>query len=71
MKFCGIKACTATSYVLIWALLVVNVPEGIVLCFGSDGHVHVETADHARCRHSDQTDDSHEAYEKQLVLCKN
>ena len=40
---------------LIAVLLCGALPEGIVLCFGADGHVDVTTADHARCHHSHET----------------
>jgi hypothetical protein len=35
--------------VLICLLLLGNVPNGLVLCFGADGHVELELASHKKC----------------------
>ena len=63
MKRSNLRYCSIVSYVLIWVLFSCNLPEGAVVCFGADGHVDVEMADHARCQHSDQTDDFHDVFE--------
>lgn len=66
MKHRDIKSCSLASYVLIGFLLVINVTGGGVLCFGSDGHIDLEIAYHARCFHSDETSGIHETFKKQL-----
>jgi hypothetical protein len=39
--------------VLICLLLLGNVPNGLVLCFGADGHVELELASHNKCVETD------------------
>ncbi len=52
--------------VLICLLIVGNLAQGVVLCFGSDGHVEFESAFHERCdghAHSQSTDQKQLSYQ--------
>jgi len=52
--------------VLICLLVVGNLAPGIVLCFGADGHIEVESAFHERCddtAHSQPTDQKQLSYQ--------
>ena len=52
--------------VLICLLIVGNLAQGVVLCFGSDGHVEFESAFHERCdshSHSQPTDQRQLSYQ--------
>ena len=56
--------------VLVCLLMVGNSAHGVVLCFGADGHVEVESAFHERCddhAHSQPTDQNQFSYESDHV----
>ncbi len=66
MKLTGNKLCKKCMVVLICLLVIGNLVQGTVLCFGVDGHVEFEPAFHNHCDHpvhtnpSDQNQLSHE-----------
>jgi hypothetical protein len=66
MKLTGKKLCKKCMVVLICLLIIGNLAQGTVLCFGTDGHVELEPAFHNHCDHpvhtdtSDQNQHSHE-----------
>jgi len=60
--------------VLICLLIVGNLAQGVVLCFGSDGHVEFESAFHERCdghSHSQPTDQKQLSYQSDPIKDKN
>jgi hypothetical protein len=62
--------------VLICLLIIGNLAQGTVLCFGADGHVGLEPAFHKHCDHpvhyhaSDQNQHSHEAGHEKGKHCE-
>ncbi len=60
--------------VLICLLIVGNSAHGTVLCFGSDGHIEIESAFHERCddpAHSQPTDQKQLSYQSDHVKDKH
>ncbi len=60
--------------VLICLLIVGNSAHGVVLCFGADGHIEIESAFHKRCddtAHSQPTDQNQFSYQSDHVKDKN
>ena len=60
--------------VLICLLFVSNSTHGAVLCFGSDGHVEIESAFHERCddhAHSQPTDQKQLSYQSDHIIDEN
>jgi hypothetical protein len=51
MKLTGKKLCKKLMVVLICLLIIGNLAQGTVLCFGADGHVELEPAFHKHCDH--------------------
>jgi len=60
--------------VLICLLMFGNLAHGAVLCFGSDGHIEIESAFHERCddsAHSQPTDQKQLSYQSDRVKDKH
>jgi hypothetical protein len=60
------QLCKKSMVVLICLLMVGNLVQGPVLCFGSDGHIELESAFHKRCDdpvHSYASDQNRLSYE--------
>jgi len=60
--------------VLICLLIIGNLGEGTVLCFGADGHIEIESAFHERCddpAHSQPTDQKQLSYQSDHIKDKN
>ncbi len=60
--------------VLICLLMVGNLAHGVVLCFGVDGHIEIESAFHERCddpAHSQPTDQNQLSYQIDHVKDKH
>ena len=76
VKLTGKKLCKKCMVVLICLLIIGNLAQGTVLCFGADGHVEFESAFHKRCDHpvhshtSDQNQHSHEAGHEKGKHCE-
>ena len=76
MKMTGKKLCKKCMIVLICLLIIGNLAQGTVLCFGADGHVELESAFHKHCddpvhsHTSDQNQHSHEAGHEKGKHCE-
>ncbi len=76
MKLTGKKLFKKCMVVLICLLIIGNLAQGTVLCFGADGHVELEPAFHKHCDHpvhchdSDQNQHSHEAGHEKGKHCE-
>ncbi len=76
VKLTGKKLCKKCMVVLICLLIIGNLAQGTVLCFGADGHVELEPAFHKHCDHpvhshaSDQNQHSHEAGHEKCKHCE-
>ncbi|NIP25794.1 MAG: hypothetical protein GWN67_12320 [Phycisphaerae bacterium] len=75
MKLTGKKLCKEYMVVLICLLIIGNLTQGTVLCFGADGHVELEPAFHNHCDHlvhlhaSGQNQHSHEPGHEKSEHC--
>ncbi|MGB2808257.1 MAG: hypothetical protein WBC22_10975 [Sedimentisphaerales bacterium] len=76
MKLTGKKLYKKCMVVLICFLIIGNLAQGTVLCFGADGHVEFESAFHKHCddpvhsHTSDQNQHSHEAGHEKDKHCE-
>jgi len=76
MKLTGKKLGKKCIVMLICLLIIGNLAQGTVLCFGADGHVELEPAFHNHCDHpfhsdaSDQNQHFHEADHEKSKHCK-
>ena len=76
VKLTGKKLCKKCMVVLICLLIIGNLAQGTVLCFGADGHVELEPAFHKHCDHpvhyhaSDKNQHSHEAGHEKGKHCE-
>jgi hypothetical protein len=76
VKLTAKQMCKKSMVVLICLLMIGNLVQGTVLCFGTDGHVELESAFHKRCDHSvqsyasDQNQLSYEAVHEKNKHCE-
>jgi hypothetical protein len=76
VKLTGKKIYKKCVVALIYLVVIGNLTQGTVLCFGADGHVELEPAFHEHCDHpvhshaSDQKQHSHEAGHEKGKHCE-
>ncbi len=74
MKLAGKQIYKKCFVVLICLLIVGNSAHGVVLCFGVDGHIEIESAFHERCddhAHSQPTEPKQLSYQSDHVKGKH